>query len=492
MQKVMFDVEKFNITNGIADIDVSFTCDEIPVAPRVSILFTDGEHNRRIPMPVKQQDNKVVASGSYELAYVFYGYCPKSVKIDFVFSDGISTGELVSTDLKADGIKKSFVSHLLRTPKRELAKSLTGVLFSLLALPFRLLKIKNNRVSFFSNRTSEPVGNLKAVYDTLKQESELDIHIACASGGAKATLLHSFKFMYLYMTSRVVYIDDYYHLISYIKKKKGTCLIQLWHGVGAFKTFGFSRIHKDSKLQMYSANHRQYDYAVVSSPDVCDYYAEAFGIDRQKVLPLGSPRCDILLNEAYQNSVREKFYSQFPNLKGKKILLFAPTFRGGGNGDCYYPTEKFNVDRVLETLGEEWAVVIKLHPYLTEKFTCSKANESRMADCFSWDVNDVIIVSDFLVTDYSSVIFEAALLEKPMVFLAFDEEEFADTRDSFLEFSHFVPSNIVKTDVEAAKTAKDNLVDMQKIKGFKNSFFGESSNACENVKNLTFDIINKK
>ncbi len=489
MQKSIFNVEKFNISDGMLDIEVSFVCADEPVAPRVSILFESNAHNRRIPMVLNQKDCLITAKGSYELAYVFYDDCPKEVDISFVFSDGISTGEKIESGLKAGNIKKNALKHLMRAPKRELVKDFVGLGFGLLALPFRLFKIKQNRVSFFSNRTSEPVGNLKAVYDTLKDIPELDIHMDCKSGGAKATLLHLFKFLYLYMTSRVVYIDDYYHLISYIKKKKGTALIQLWHGVGAFKTFGFSRIHKDSKLQMYSANHRQYDYAIVSSPDVRDYYAEAFGIDRQKVLALGSPRCDILVDKAYQERVKEKFYNRYPHLKNKKLLLFAPTFRGGGNGDCYYPVEKFDVDRVLNTLGEDWAVIIKLHPYLKEKFTCSEQNKERMADCFDWDVNEIIIVSDFLVTDYSSVIFEASLLDKPMAFLAFDEKEFAAKRDSFLEFSHFVPSVIVKTDTEAAVIARDNLADMEKIKQFKERSFGENSNACENIKNLTFKLI---
>lgn len=488
MEKYLFNVEKFNILDGVVDIEASFRFENDAVSPRVSVLFEDDEHNRRIPMKISYENGKTIASGKYEVAYVFYDYCPKSVSISFIVSDGKTNGECVKTDLRVDNIKKNAIKHAMRIPKRELIKDAVGMLFGLVAIPFRLLPIKNNRVSFFSNRTSQPVGNLKAVYDTLKDDERLDVHICCASGGAKGTLLHLFEFLHYYMTSRVVYIDDYYHLISYVKKKKGTKLIQLWHGVGAFKTFGFSRIHKDSKLQPYSSNHRQYDYAIVSSPDVCDYYAEAFGIDRQKVLPLGSPRCDILTNKDYQESVKQKFFDTYPNLKGKKLLLFAPTFRGGGNGDCYYPCEKFDVDKVLETLGDEWAVVIKLHPYLTEKFTCSKENEGRMVDCFTWDVNDVIIVSDFLVTDYSSVIFEAALLEKPMAFLAFDEQEFTDKRDSFLEFSHFVPGKIVKTDVESAIIARDNLADMQKIKSFKASSFG-TIDACDKVKELTMNII---
>lgn len=491
MEKAVLNIEQFNINGGFLDVKVSFKMDEMTDAPRIAILFESGEYNRRVPMPVEINGNVVSATGRYEYAYVFYRYNPKTINVKFVFSDGISNGEIYDTDLKIDNVKKKHLAHFKLLSKREIVKDLFGFGFSLLAMPFRLLPIKKNRVSFLTNRTLTPTGNLKAVYDTLVDKDEFDVKLLCHNAGGKAMAKNFFKFAYMFMTSSVVYVDDYYHFISYIKAKKDTKIIQLWHGVGAFKTFGFSRFHKDSKLQLYSVNHRQYDYAIVSSSDVVDDYAEAFGINRQNVLPLGSPRCDLLVNEDYKREVKEKFITQYPHLKDKKLLLFAPTFRGGGNGDAFYPMDKFSADRVLDILGDDWGVVIKLHPYLKEEFTCSEKHKNQFAVCNEWDVNDVLIATDFLVTDYSSVIFEAALLEKPMVFLAFDEEEFSKTRDSFLEFKHFVPAKIVKTDEEVAIIAKNNDVDMSKILEFKDIAFGENSGkACENMLELTRQIIN--
>lgn len=493
MEKAVLNIEQFNIQNGFLDVKVSFKMDKMTDAPRIAILFESGEYNRRVPMPVEISENTVFASGRYEYAYIFYRYNPKNIKIKFVFSDGISNGEIYDTDLIINDVHKNSLSHLKTLSKREVIKDLVGVGMSLLAFPFRLLPIKKNRISFITNRTLTPTGNLKAVYDTLVDKEEFDVKLLCHNAGGKAMAKNFFKFIYMFMTSRIVYVDDYYHFISYIKTKKNTTIIQLWHGVGAFKTFGFSRFHKDSKLQLYSVNHRQYDYAIVSSSDVTDDYAEAFGINRQNVLPLGSPRCDLLVNEEYKKKVKEKFDLQYPHLKDKKLLLFAPTFRGGGNGDAFYPMDKFDVDKVLDILGDDWGVVIKLHPYLKEEFTCSSKHQNQFAVCNEWDVNDVLIATDFLVTDYSSVIFEAALLEKPMAFLAFDEEEFSKTRDSFLEFKHFVPAKIVKTDEEVAIIAKNNDVDMNSILAFKRRAFGENSGkACENMLNLTRQIINNK
>lgn len=491
MKKATLCIEQFNIDNDFVDIKVSFDVETPCVCPRVSVLFEAGEDNRRIPMRVEVNGNKVVAVGRYETGYIFYKKSPKNIKVSFVFSDGETVGDVYKTDKVITDIKPNKFNHFCRMSKREHKKAILSFILSVLALPFRLLPIKKNRVSFITSRTSTPTGNLKAIYETVKTDQGIETKVLCHNPDTLSNIKNLFKFLCLFMTSKIVYVDDYYHFISYIKCKKPTKIIQLWHGVGAFKTFGFSRIHKDSKLEVYSANHRQYDYAIVSSDDVVDYYAEAFGINSQNVLPLGSPRCDALIDIDYQAKVSDKFYSAYPHLKGKKILLFAPTFRGGGNGDAYYPVEKFDVDKVLDILGDDWAVVVKLHPYSKETFECSPNHKNQFADCFEWDVNDVLIMTDFLVTDYSSVIFEAALLDKPMVFLAFDEEEFANKRDSFLEFRHFVPSTIVDTDEKAALFVKDNNVDMQKIADFKNRAFGNNcGKACNNMLELTKQIIN--
>lgn len=485
-------IEKFEYINSVINLEVSF-CPEKEIAnPRVSIVFEGDGISRQVPMAAKVVNGEIIATGKYMAAYIFYKHTAKTVKMYFVLSDGIEFQKFDS-DLEAKNIKKSNFTHFLKVNKKEKVKILIEMLLNFVALPFRLLKIKSNRVSFFTNRTSVPTGNLKAVYDSIKEIPDMDVHLICQSGGAKGTIKVLFGFLKLYMTSRVVFVDDYYHLISFIKKRADTKLIQLWHGCGAFKTVGFSRYHKNSRLDLSSSNHRQYDYAIVSSPEITSFYGEAFGIDEKKVLPLGCPRCDILTDETYQSNVKKDFFEKYPDLKNKKLLLFAPTFRGNGNGDCYYPTEKFDVDKILNILGDDWAVIIKLHPYNKEKFSCSASNKSRMVDCYAWDVNDILIVCDFLVTDYSSVIFEAALLEKPMVLFAFDVEEYIASRDFYFDFKSFVPAPVVKTDEEIAKYVKSNDFDMEKIIAFKNRAFGNTmGNATRNIKELTMKLINNE
>lgn len=490
MVNAVMKIEKFNICNFVVDVAVSFEVESYVETPRVAIIFDSMVGNRRVPMKTRIEGNRIIAEGSYDCACVFYKKTPKRVNISFVFSDGTDTGKVYETDLFVDGIKKHPISHFINSSKREKVKTCISVALNVASVPFRLQKVKHNRVSFFTNRTDSPTGNLKAVYNAVSKIDDLDIHVVCKSGGAVASIPVLFKFLHLYMTSKVVFVDDYYHLLSYVNKREETKLVQLWHGCGAFKTIGFSRFHKTSVLELYSANHRQYDVALVSSPEIQDFYAEAFGISREKVQALGSPRCDVLTSKKYQRKITNKFYKKYPELKDKKLLLFAPTFRGKGNSDCYYPTERFDVDKVLDTLGDDWAVLVKLHPYLKESFTCSDRNRDRMINCFDSDVNDILIVSDFLVTDYSSVIFEASILDKPMAFLTFDLDEFIATRDFYYDFKSFVPGPIVETDVEAAQIAKQGDYDLERVRKFKQVAFGDTlGNACNNLKELTINLL---
>lgn len=483
-------IEKFNICNFVIDVAVCFEVQTKVRTPRISIVFDSSSGNRRLPMKTRIDGNRITAEGKYDAPYIFYKENPGSISISFVFSNGTDAGSEYKTDLTVTSLKKRPFSHFINSTRREKLKSCITLALNTLSLVFRCQKIKPNRVTFITNRTDVPTGNLKAVYNSVSKIDGLDIHLLCSSGGMRAVLPVLFKFMQLYMTSKVVFVDDYYHLLSYVSKRRGTKLVQLWHGCGAFKTIGFSRFHKTSVLELYSANHRQYDVALVSSPEVKDFYAEAFGISREKVLALGSPRCDVLTSKKYQKRVSARFYKKHPELQGKKLLLFAPTFRGRGNSDCYYPTERFNVDRVLDVLGDEWAVLIKLHPYLKEHFTCSDKNRGRMLDCFDSDVNDILIVSDFLVTDYSSVIFEASILDKPMAFLTFDLEEFIATRDFYYDFRSFVPGPIVNTDAEAAEIAASGNYDLKRVRDFKQMAFGDTlGNACENLKELTIKLL---
>lgn len=445
--------------------------------PRLSVWFRTRQEDRILPLPVlRRSRDSFVASYTYELWNLFQHEKTltqfsvtildhmQPVLLEFptqAIPGWISVVEGDTIHLRA---KQPITFHPLVqnvrsffcANRREQHKMAVWILMHLLYLPFRLLPVKKNRVTFCSNRRDKLSGNPAFVYEKLLEMGDLDLRVLLKTSGF--SLGSMLRFCYLYATSRVLLVDDYYHLLSYTPKHTNTRVVQLWHACGAFKTIGFSRLGKDTSLLQSSPNHRQYDAAIVSSPGVAACYAEGFGIPTTHVYPLGVPRTDMFFDNSCRKLVRARFFADHPGFEGKRILLFAPTFRGGGKGDASYPLYRFPVNRIMASLDEDTVLLIKMHPYLKERFSVDSAYAGRVLDCSDLEeINDLLFVTDVLITDYSSVVYEAALLKIPMIFYAFDMADYVSSRDFYVDFRSWAPGKLVQTPEEllAALQAED-------------------------------------
>ena len=172
--------------------------------------------------------------------------------------------------------------------------------------------IVQNRITFMSGRRDEMGGNSEFVYNLIKDREDIDFQFLMFSNPTKHDSIKTIKrFLYLYATSKVVVVDDYFRLLNTVKKRKGVAVIQLWHACGAFKTFGFTRLEKEGGPKQDEPNHRMYDYAIVSSQEIAKHYAEGFGISDDNVVATGIPRTDFFMDNEYAESVREKFYNNY-------------------------------------------------------------------------------------------------------------------------------------------------------------------------------------
>jgi CDP-ribitol ribitolphosphotransferase len=334
-------------------------------------------------------------------------------------------------------------------------------------------KIVPNRIAFISGRRDEMGGNPAYVYDLIKNRDDIDFKFLLFSDpNGHSRIKYIREFMHLYATSKVVIVDDYFRLLNTVNKREGVKLFQLWHACGAFKTFGFTRLGKKGGPKQEDINHRMYDYAIVSSQEIAKHYAEGFGLSDECIKATGIPRTDIFMDEEYAENIREAFYEKRPQLKDKKILLFAPTFRGNGQMSAFYPLEAFNPGELYESLGGEYAILIKLHPFCKERFKIDEKYKDFIIDLSNDDeLNDLLFVTDLLVTDYSSVIFEASLLNIPMLFYAYDLYEYISSRDFYYDFEGFVPGKIVFSENELINSIKAGDFESEKVDGFKNKFF---------------------
>lgn len=358
-------------------------------------------------------------------------------------------------------------------------------IFKLCYILFCILPINKNKISFASDSRSELNGNFYFIYEELyKRNLNLQIEFIFNERiNNKKTIFDLIKTAFHFATSKIILLDDFYPLIYPLRIRKHAELIQVWHAAGAFKTFGYSRLGLPGGPSPHSKNHKNYTKAVVSSEGVRSNYAEGFGITVDKVYPLGVPRSDIFFDEEYKAYVMNKLYDRYPFIKNKKVILFAPTFRGNGQASAYYPFEILNLKEIYEELHEDYVFIFKIHPFVNNKLTIPYEYADFFYDLSEHrEINDLLLVTDVLITDYSSVCFEFALLNKPMLFFAFDVEKYIEERDFYYNYFDFIPGPLLKNTTEIVDSIKEEKFELEKIKPFVKYFFNDTlGKASKNV-----------
>lgn len=295
-------------------------------------------------------------------------------------------------------------------------------------------------------------------------------------------------------TSNYVLLDDAFLPLAYLKFPKNVKVIQLWHGTGTIKKFGQDVNTGKIKELEYKVN-QNITHLIVNSSKIIDQYSSAFGVKKSKVYPLGLPRTDIFFErEKLENQVN-KFWENHPELKGKKILLYAPTFR---DAETKNPKIHLDYSELLKGISEDYILMLKLHPFVANEFHLSEEEKSsykgRLYDfSFYPDLNTLMGVSSVLITDYSSIIFEYCLQNKPMIFYAYDLSEFSDEGRGFYEpYDEYVPGPIAHSTRDLTEIINQNKYNMEQIVKFKENNFnyldGQSTKRL--VEKVILDIYN--
>lgn len=334
-------------------------------------------------------------------------------------------------------------------------------------------KIKKNRIVFISSRRTDLTGNFEFVHNILKENKDLELKFVLDDRSLKQMGIRNLvRFSYYAATSKVILVDDFTQMLYQLPIRPETKIIQLWHACGAFKTFGYGRLGKQGEQSQSSPSHRNYNYAIVSSQEIAKFYAEGFGISLEKAVATGIPRTDIFFDKAYKEKTQEAFYAKYPKLKEKKIILLAPTFRGNGKLSGFYPVDKLDVGKLYEELNKEYAIIIKHHPFVQNRNEIPEEYADYIIDLSDdSELNDLLFITDLLITDYSSVIFEAALLNIPMLFFAFDLQRYIATRGFYYEYEQFVPGKIVRSFQQVVKAIRNSDFEVEKEEKFRTRFF---------------------
>ncbi|MDW3870497.1 teichoic acid ribitol-phosphate polymerase TarL [Staphylococcus saprophyticus] len=336
---------------------------------------------------------------------------------------------------------------------------------------------KGNTVLFTSDSRAEMSGNFEYVYNEMLRQNldkKYKIHALFKSNiSVRRNFIDKFKFPYLLGKADYIFVDDFHPLLYTVKFRKSQEIIQVWHAVGAFKTVGYSRTGKKGGPFFNSVNHRNYTKAFVSSETDIPFYGEAFGIKEQNIIPTGVPRTDILFDQDYEKAIVADMEEALPIVKGKQVILFAPTFRGSGHHTAHYPFFKIDFARFARYCRENNAIVLfKMHPFVKNKLNIPREYQEYFVDVSDFrEVNDILFITDILISDYSSLVYEFAVFKRPMLFYAFDLEDYITSRDFYEPYETFVPGKIVESfnDLIVALDQKD--FDVEKVEPFLDKHF---------------------
>lgn len=272
-----------------------------------------------------------------------------------------------------------------------------------------------------------------------------------------------------------IFVDDYVPVFGFLNLRKKTKLIQVWHAGVGFKSVGYSRFGKRGTPFPAGSCHKKYDYVLVGSKELVKVYAEVFGIEEEAFLPVGMPRLDGFLDEDTISSFRKDFYQEYPNLKDKKIILFAPTFRGGGKKTAHYNYEWLDLKKIYEFCGDEYIFLVKMHPFVDEEpIRIPRRYKDRIIDFATYpNINDLYYVTDILITDYSSNYFEYSLMKRPILFYTPDRELYELSRGVHRSVKECAPGKVCDTFDELMDALKNKDYEIEKVYRFVEENFAD-------------------
>ena len=311
----------------------------------------------------------------------------------------------------------------------------------------RIWPKKGDRVLFASEQRTQIEGNLLRIRDRMVERGldskyHLSYSFRTPSTSSRRTALRT---LYLLARADYVFIDDYFVLFDSLQLSPETSVIQVWHAGSGFKSVGYSRFGKYGSPKLSNA-HRKYTYAITGSSHLVPVYAEAFGIEESAVIPTGLPRIDIFLDPGRTREVVQRFYDEHPDLRGKRLILFAPTFRGRGIKDAFYPYDRIDFDALYDNLDDDTVVLFRMHHFIRDSVPIPPEYADRMRDFSRYPSgNDLLQVVDLLITDYSSIIYEYSLLERPMLFFAYDKDVYSATRGFHRDYVDTAPGKVCVT-----------------------------------------------
>ena len=362
-------------------------------------------------------------------------------------------------------------------------------------------KIKREKAVFVEVRFDEITDSFRLVYDRMKADG-FDVHeqfIENIKPGKWGYIKRCLRMLEDISDAHYVFLNDACNVTSCIPLRKGTKIYQLWHACGAFKKFGMSTaelIFGDNRksLERYP-NYGNLSYVTVSSPEVIWAYEEAMNLKDTKtqVVATGVSRTDVFYDQHFIEQSKAAVYSVCPAAENKKIILYAPTFRGrvakAESPDC------LDIPAMKRALGDEYVLLIKHHPFVKQPPVVPEdCADFAMDVTKSLEIDQLLCASDVCVSDYSSLIFEYSLFERPMIFFAYDLYDYFDWRGFYYNYDELTPGPVVKETEEIIDYIRhlDTRFDQAQVHAFKEKFMSScDGHATDRIMALVLNSANR-
>ncbi|MBO4864920.1 MAG: CDP-glycerol glycerophosphotransferase family protein [Eubacterium sp.] len=427
----------------------------------------------------------------YNTKFVYF-HSERSYGVQFSGKNGL---KLKVTDGRIKGLDKvKAAKSFVRRSRHDLAKAILRAIYNAEYKIFHDKKHAKPRILLMSDQSEEMGSNMKALKDALLKEGYAPKEALRAITTKHYSILHWIKTLKKIAEADYIFLDDHSQTTDWLTIK-GAVITQLWHAGAGFKSTGYSRFGMPASPAPWSG-HRQYTYGIAGSKKIRHFFSEVWGINDDMVLPTGMPRLDEFLNEEHKEKVSAELRKMISELtpeatgsngKLRRIILFAPTYRGENKKHAYYPYEMLDMDRLYELCKlTDSLFIFKMHPFLNkEDVPIPKKYKDRILNLTDYpNINDLFYISDLLITDYSSNIYEYSLMKRPMLFYSFDIESYTKERGFHRDYRTNVPGKIVETFDDLYKAVIDEDFEFEKVQEYvDNNFDHIDDHACERVIN---------
>ena len=296
-----------------------------------------------------------------------------------------------------------------------------------------------------------------------------------------AKIIEYFSIPYFFYLARSKYWISNCKLPKYVLKKPTQVYLQTWHGTPLKKlahdievpdgtTFYRSGMSIEEMRSTYDNDVSKYNYMISPSSFTTEVFQSAFAINKDRLIETGYPRNDILSN--YQDEDIDRIKAELKLPKDKKFILYAPTWRDNSFNLKGY-TFKLEVDfkKWQNELGDEYIVLFKPHYLIINDFDLESVKDFVYFIDPKEDISRLYLIGDILITDYSSVFFDYAILKRPIYFYMYDLESYRDElRGFYLDVYKDLPGQIIEDENLLLEEIKQNNFDYDKLESFNLRF----------------------